>query len=90
VLRSKYSLIHVLILDKNETRSNFARIESGDGAREVKVEEKFEGSVYISALGGLNRVHVKTWVSNRMIILCGRASAPSAESKLNEKKLTLR
>jgi hypothetical protein len=41
--------------------------------------------VNISALGGLNCVHVKTWESNRMIILCGQASAQSAESKLNEK-----
>ena len=72
-------------LGKDETQSNFARIESGDGTRGIEVEEKFERSVYVSVLGGLNCVHVETWVSSRMIILCGRSSVQSAESKLNGK-----
>jgi hypothetical protein len=48
VLLPKYSLIHVPILDKDEKQSNFARMESGDGARGVEVQEKFKRrSVYI-------------------------------------------
>jgi hypothetical protein len=58
-LLPKYSLIHVPILDKDETQSNFARIESGDGARGAEVGEKFEGRfVYISTPGGLHCVYV--------------------------------
>jgi hypothetical protein len=60
-------------------------ILSGDGVRGVKLRRNLRVSVCISALGGLNCVRVKTWESNRMIILCGRASAQRAESKLNGK-----
>jgi hypothetical protein len=42
VLLPKYSLIHVPILDEDETQSNFARMESGDDARRVEVEEGFD------------------------------------------------
>jgi hypothetical protein len=51
-----------LTLDEDETvtQSNFARMESGDGARGIEVQVKFKRrSVYrLSALGGLNCVHV--------------------------------
>jgi hypothetical protein len=57
VLLPKHSLIHIPILDEDETQSNLARIESGDGARGV--EDKFEGRfVYISAPGKILYVHV--------------------------------
>lgn len=57
VLLPKHSLIHVPQPGEEETQSKFAMTDSGDGARGVEVEEKFEGrSVHISALGELNCV----------------------------------
>ncbi|KAG1753094.1 hypothetical protein EDD22DRAFT_850551 [Suillus occidentalis] len=54
VLLLKHSLIHVPQPGEEETQSKFAMTDSGDAARGVEVEKKFEGrSVHISALGEL-------------------------------------